>query len=88
MINNYKELKRETLDFFVNAEIKPCPWCGDVPNLSFNDGGSPYGYLSLECNDCQLTPNITKKYYEGKEELNTLKYLIDGWNTRKNENPS
>ena len=84
MIKNYKEIQREVLDYFVNSDLKKCPWCDKEPNLSYDDGNSSVAsYLSLECDDCYLSPSISKKYHL-EDELDTLKYLIEKWNDRKN----
>lgn len=87
MINNYKEFKRQSLDLFVNSELKPCPWCGEEPSLSFADPGAPFpgGYYSIDCDNdnCMAQTEFCKKAL-AENELETVKELINNWNTRKN----
>ena len=80
-------LTTETLEFLENVEFAPCPWCGGQPTVYFGDPGAPYpgGYYGIACENesCPMSEvNVDKKAY-AVDELETVKDLVDIWNTRK-----
>lgn len=73
-----------------NQELKPCPFCGEIPNIIFRQTDYPVTAFSMEyvlsCYRCKIVfiehvPGYEQFY--PKEHENARKELIRRWNTRK-----
>jgi len=57
------------------SEMKPCPFCGEAPEIEPWHGGAPTKKLiSCQNEDCEVGPSVT-----GETEDEAVAY----WNTRK-----
>ncbi len=60
------------------VEMKPCPFCGVIPET---DDGETGGIVEC-CNDtCDVRPSV---FYDHEEDSNGLEIAIIAWNTRTN----
>jgi len=57
------------------TKIKPCPFCGSLPNVEPWHGGKPTKrMISCDNEDCPVRPQVTGE---------TLEEALDHWNTRE-----
>jgi len=73
----------------MSKELKPCPFCGTIPELNFHQGNWGYSDPSVSINCCHgiVIGEYTKKhmgndvgYVDCKEEA--ISAVVDKWNTR------
>ena len=71
--------EREVECLRLSGTLKPCPWCGQLPNVLPWHGGAPTKHM-VECEyeDCAAGPSVTGE---------TLALAIAAWN-RRAEPPS
>ncbi len=76
-----------TVDFF---KIKPCPFCGKNPYthlIEINDYNNvPRLHAEIECLECKIMKEVIIERKEATfiNVLNTIKQVVEKWNTRSN----
>lgn len=69
----------------MERELKPCPFCGEMPEIRMKVGSDVHILYSIEC-DCGCARIRIKAYNDYttlEEHDHIVNRLIEAWNTRK-----
>lgn len=84
----YNELNSDSINYFIelNKQLKPCPFCGDIPTLDLkyvnDEDGFGFWCPIISCFNCGCGMTSKNQYEDEMGARLCSDYLVEKWNSR------